>query len=80
MVVGLDLEGDGESVPDVDDPCIFLSGADEDFRRFGREGFEDGAGVFVGAVLAPHEGEDAQPGVIGVPSQDFLDLGVLLRG
>src|SRR5258708_36614477 len=35
---------------------------------------------FVGAVLAPHDGEDAEFGDVGVAAEDFLDAGVFVAG
>ena len=55
MVVGLDFEGDGEAVADVDDPGVFLASTDEDAIRLGREGAQQRLGVLVGAMLAPHD-------------------------
>src|ERR1043166_1880249 len=40
MIVGLDLEGDSESVADVDDAGVFLPGADEDSVGLRGEGLE----------------------------------------
>ena len=79
MVVRLDLERDGQSVANVDDAGVFLPCADEDFFRLGRERVEQRAGALVVAMLAPHHGEDAEFGVIGLASEDFLDALVFLR-
>ena len=64
------LNAMAKPVADVDDAGVFLARADEDLRRLGGKGLQQRAGVLVGAVLAPHHGEDAQLGVIGFPSQD----------
>ena len=77
MVVRFDLERDGNAVADVNDAGIFLARADEDARGPGGESFEERAGVFVGAMLAPHDGEDAQLGVAGLAAKKALDLRVL---
>src|SRR5205814_2818798 len=53
MIVRLDLERNGQAVADVDDAGIFLARADEDALRLGGKGFEERAGAFVGAMLAP---------------------------
>ena len=74
-----DLERDGQAVADVNDAGVFLARADENFLRLGGEGFEQRAGVFVAAMLAPHHGEDAQLGVARRAAEDFLDVGVFLR-
>jgi len=54
VIVRLDFEGDGQAVPDVEDARVFLAGAHQDPGRLGGEGLEQRAGVFVGAMLAPH--------------------------
>src|ERR1044071_2166073 len=73
MIVGLDLEGDSESVANVDDAGVFLPGADENFFRLRGEGLEQGPRVLVGAMLAPHDREDAQLCVIRFAPEDLLD-------
>src|SRR5258708_25607540 len=35
---------------------------------------------FVGAVLAPHDGEDAEFGDVGIAAEDFLNAGVFVAG
>jgi hypothetical protein len=35
---------------------------------------------FVGAVLAPHHGEDAELGDVGIAAEDFLDAGIFVAG
>src|SRR5262249_28583794 len=77
MIVGLDFEGDGETVANVYDAGILFSGPDEDLLRFGRKGLEHGPRVLIGAVLAPHDREDAQLGITGLPAQELLDALVL---
>ena len=80
MVVGLDLEGDGHAVPDIDDAGILLTRADQNLVPLGGKGLQDWPGVLVGTVLRPHHREDAQFGMGGRPPQDFEDLLVLFRG
>src|ERR1700722_8720732 len=58
MVMRFNFERDGQSVADIDDSRIFLTRADEDFRRLGRERLQQRARVFVTAMLAPHDGEN----------------------
>ena len=69
MVVGLDLEGDRPAVADVDDAGVFLARLDEDPPEsagrpplLGREPLQERPRVLVGAVLRPHDREDAQLG------------------
>ena len=78
MIVGLDFERDGQAVADVNDAGIFLARADEDARGPGGKGLEERAGVLVGAMLAPHDGEDAQFGVAGFAAEQGLDLAVFI--
>ena len=78
MIVRLDFKRDGQPVADVNNTGIFLPRADEDARRLGGKGLEERPGVFVGAMLAPHDGEDAQFGVSRFASKQRLDLLVLL--
>ncbi len=79
MVVRFDLERDGQPVADVDDPGVFLARADEDAGRLGGKVLEQRAGVLVGAMLAPHDGENSQFGVTRFAAEDAFDLAVLLR-
>ena len=41
--------------------------------------FSNGRRVFVGAMLAPHDGEDAELGVVGLAAEDALDALEFLR-
>ena len=59
VVVRLDLEGNRDSVADIDDASVFFAGANEDFGRFGGEGSEQRAAVLIGTVLAPHYRKNA---------------------
>ena len=79
MIVRLDFEGDGQSIADVHDAGVLLASAHENFLRLGWERFEQRAGVFVGAMFAPHHGEDAQFGVIRLAAEDLADALKFLR-
>src|SRR5579859_2672099 len=79
MVVRLDLEGDGQAIADVNDAGVFLTRADKDFLRPGREGFKQRARVFIAAMLAPHHREDAQLGVARFAAQQIKDFLILVR-
>jgi hypothetical protein len=77
MIVRFDLERDGDAVADVNDAGIFLARADEDLRRLGGERLEQRASIFVAAMLAPHDGENAQLGVAWrAAAEDFPSVGV----
>ena len=80
MVVRFDLEGNRQTIADVNDAGVFLAGADQDFGRLGGEGFEQRPGVFVAAMLAPHHGENAQLGVARLASaKNLFGVGVFFR-
>src|SRR5437667_4580014 len=79
MVVRLDFERDREPVADVDDAGVFLARAHEDALRSGRKRFEQWPGAFVRAMLAPHDRENCQLGVVRVAPEDFPDALVFLR-
>ena len=78
VIVTLDLEGHGPSVADVDDAGILLARLDQDARTGGRELAELGPGVLVGAVLAPHDGEDTEFLEARLAAEDGEHLLVLL--
>ena len=80
VVMTLDLEGHGPAVADVDDACILLARLDQNTRAGGRELAELGTGILVGAVLAPHDGEDAEFLEARLATEDRKDLLVLFRG
>jgi len=79
MIVGFDFEDGAEAVADIDDAGVF-TGALDDAGAGGGEAFQVDAGGFIGAVLAPHDAEDAELGEVGVAAEDFLDAGVLVGG
>jgi len=78
MVVGLDLEGDGVAVSDVNDARV-LSRALQDVFARGWELLQMQPRALVGAVLAPHDAEDAQLRVGGLAAQNREDLLVFFR-
>jgi len=72
VVVALHLEDTGVAVVDVDDAGVLARAAD-DARALGRELAEVDLRGFVGAVLGPHDREDAQFDVIGLSPQTIED-------
>src|SRR3712207_5580505 len=66
VVVRLDLEGGAPAVAHVNYPRV-LAGRDDDALAPGREPPQVRARGLVGAVLGPHDGEDAQLDVGGLP-------------
>ena len=79
MVVRFDLEGNGQAVADVDNAGVFLARADQDAGGAGGEGLEQGAGVFVGAMLAPHDRENTQFRVSRLAPEEAFDFAELFR-
>ncbi len=79
MIVRLDFERDGQAVADVNDAGVLLPCTDEDFFGPSGKGFEQRARVFVTAMLAPHDREDAQLGIARHAAEETLDVGILLR-
>src|SRR5205814_3663169 len=51
VVMGLDLKGNGQSMANINNSCVLLARADEDFSGSGRERFKQWPAIFVGAVL-----------------------------
>ena len=78
VVVALHLEGDGPSIANVDDAGIFLTRFYEDSRAGDGEFFQLELGVFIRAMLAPHDGENAEFGEVGLASEDGFDAFVFV--
>ena len=73
VVVRFDLEGDDVAAADIDDAGIFAGALHHEFAA-GGELLEVQARAFVGAVLAPHDAEDAELGVAGLAAEDVDDF------
>ena len=78
VVVALHLECDGPSVADVDDAGIFLPRFNEDARAGDGEFFQLELGVFVGAMLTPHDGKNTEFGEVRLASEDRFDAFVFV--
>ena len=78
MIVGFDLERDGVSVADVDDAGVFAR-ALQDPAAARRELLQVEARTLIGAVLAPHHGEDAEFGVGRFAAENRDNPAVLFR-
>jgi len=78
VVVGLHLEDRNHAVTDVDDARILPRPLDYGGTTGGQLLQVDLAGL-VGAVLGPHDGEDAEFGEGGLPPQDLLHPLKVLR-
>jgi hypothetical protein len=72
VVVGLDLEGDGRPVAEVEDARV-PTGPLQDALAGGREALEKQGRVLVAAVLRPQEGEDRELEVVGVAAEQLPD-------
>jgi hypothetical protein len=59
-----------QSTSNINDPGIF-SGTLEDSRTFSGEEFKEALGAFIAAVLRPHDREDSELRVVGLPSQNL---------
>src|SRR3972149_7202016 len=79
VVVALHLEGHRETVADVDDPRV-LPRSLQDARSLRREFLQVDPRALVGAVFAPHDGEDPELGERRGASEDLADLPVLPGG
>ena len=72
MVVALDLEGDREPLPDVDDPGV-LTGPLEHGRAIRREALQEKRRVLVAAVLRPEQAEHGQLEVVRRAIEETAD-------
>jgi hypothetical protein len=77
VVVAFHLEHDGVAVAEIHDAGVLPRPLDH-LRALGRQLAEPHAGGFVGAVLAPHDREDAELGERGRPAQDLEQSLVLI--
>ena len=85
VVVGLDFEGAGPAVAHVDDAGVLPGALDDGAGTAGAfaasgEPLEVDAGALVGAVLGPHDGEDAELGKGRGAAEFGAEAGVLLVG
>ncbi len=79
VVVALHLEHDAVTVAQIDDAGV-LAGALDDARPGGRQRLQPDARGLIGAVLAPHDGEDAELGQARLAPEDLQQAPVLLGG
>ncbi len=78
VVVALHLERDGPSIADVDDAGIFLPRLHEHAWAGDGEFFQLELRIFVGAMLTPHDGENAEFSEVGLASEDGFDAFVFV--
>ena len=76
VIMGLDFEGAGPAVTDVDNARILSRPLHHSFA-VGRQPLEMDAGGLVGAVFAPHDAVDAQLSQPGRPPQGGDDALIL---
>ena len=79
VVVALDADGHGDTVPGVDDPGV-LARAHQHMGRLGGQPPQMDPGRLVRAVLAPHDGEERQLQMVGRTTEDGLHLVPLAVG
>jgi hypothetical protein len=80
MIVGLDLEYDTQSVTDVHQPGIFLTGLHQHTPPIPGQGLEPSDGILITAVFTPHTGESAELIEIGGTAEFLADQLELLIG
>ena len=80
VIVGFNFESQGQPVAGIHHAGILLPRLHQHGRSGGGKFLQLTAGVFVGAVLAPHHREHAQFRFVGFPAQPFLNPVKLLRG
>src|SRR5207244_2561486 len=74
VVMALDLEDDGVAIADIDDSGVLARAADH-LRAGGRQLLEPDFRGFVGTVLAPHCGDDAELGQVRGAAEDGAGAG-----
>src|SRR5258706_14490246 len=77
VVVAFDLHDDCQAVADIYRTGVLRAGGDHHARPGGGETLEQGAAIFVAAVLAPHRAEEAQLEVIRYAPEQLDDARVL---
>jgi hypothetical protein len=78
--MALNLEGNGQTIANVHQPGIFLPGTDKQPLATTRESLQDGNGILIAAVLAPHDTVYAEFGVCWRPAENHQDFSILLFG
>ena len=79
VIVRFDLERDRPAVADIDHAGIFFAGFDENVRPGRRKFLQLAPRIFVGAMLAPHDGEDSELGEVRLASENFFDALEFIR-
>ena len=74
VVMALDLEGTGQSVPDINQSGVLLARLHQQVLAFAGQLLQVYDGVLVAAVLRPHHRVNTQFRKCGYPAQDGFDL------
>src|SRR4030095_16472860 len=78
MIVALDLEGNRPAIADIDNTGVFFAGFHQNIGPGRGKFFQFFLRTFIGAMVAPHNGENAQLGEIWFATEDFFDARELL--
>ena len=76
VIVAFDLEGNSEPVSDIDKAGIFLSCSHQEPTAATGESLEQGNGVLVAAVFAPHHTIHSQLSICRNPAENLQDHSV----
>ncbi len=79
MIVRFDLEGGDEAAADVHNAGVFARTLHDELAARG-QALEVHLARLVGAMLAPHHGENSELGDIGLSAEDLLYARVFFRG
>ena len=71
--MAFDFERDCPPVTNVDHACIFFPGFDQNIPAGRGKLLQFFPRIFVGAMLAPHHGKDAELGKVRLALEDFLN-------
>ncbi len=69
----LHFERDCPAVANIDNPGIFFAGFDQNIWADGGKFFQLFPGIFIRAVLAPHDRENSELGEIRLATENFFD-------
>ena len=80
MIVGLDLESQGQTIPRIHHARILFSRLHQNGRGGGWKFFQLPTRVFVGTVLTPHDREHADFVFVRLSAKALLNPSILLSG
>jgi hypothetical protein len=73
VIVALDFERDRPAIADIDNTGVFFARFDQNVRPGGGKFLQFFSRIFVRAVLAPHDRENAELGEVRFTPEDFFD-------